>query len=119
MNIYTGLSGGRSDTDPKKFLRNPRVFQKLQKRDRGGGGKMEMEVEIEAEEEQRAEEGEDRGRLRRTEERGSRTPWVPPGGTQVEGRREQTSDPDVGVRNADVRARDEGGRARGESTREN
>lgn len=58
---------------------------------------MEMEEKMEVEKEQGAEEGEGRGRLRRTEERGPRTPRIP-GRMQMEGRREQTSNPDMGVR---------------------
>lgn len=63
-------------TDPKKFLGNPHVFQKLRKRDRVGGGRglavMEVGVRTEVEEErvknEEEEEEEDRGRPKKKEE---------------------------------------------------
>lgn len=80
MNILcTNSLDSHDGTDPKKFLGNPHVFQKLRKRDRVGGGRglavMEVEVETEVEEARvkDEEEKEDRegDRRRKREKRGS------------------------------------------------
>lgn len=75
MNVLcTSSLDSHGGTDPKKFLGNPRVFQKLRKRDRVGGGRdlavMEVEVGTEVEEERvkDEEEKEDRGRPKKKEE---------------------------------------------------
>lgn len=75
MNVLcTSSLDSHGSTDPKKFLGNPRVFQKLRKRDRVGGGRdlavMEVEVGTEVEEERvkDEEEKEDRGRPKKKEE---------------------------------------------------
>lgn len=74
MNVLcTSSLDSHGGTDPKKFLGNPRVFQKLRKRDRVGGGRdlavMEVEVGTEVEEERvKDEEEEDRGRPKKKEE---------------------------------------------------
>lgn len=74
MNVLcTSSLDSHGGTDPKKFLGNPRVFQKLRKRDRVGGGRdlavMEVEVGTEVEEERvKDEEEKDRGRPKKKEE---------------------------------------------------
>lgn len=80
MNVLcTNSLDSHDSTDPKKFLGNPHVFQKLRKRDRVGGGRslavMEVEVETEVEEarvkdEEEKEDREGDGRRRKREERG-------------------------------------------------
>lgn len=76
-------NGWRGDTDPEKFLGNPRVFQKLRKRGWGGGeggdgdedGEMEMEMEVEAGmvvEVKTREEKDGRATNRKTEEPGKK-----------------------------------------------
>jgi len=85
-------------TDPKKFLGNPRVFQKLRKHDRVGEGRslavMEVEVGTEVEEERVKDEEEEDSEKRRKK----REDCHARRGFSAGGREEQARYPDIQVR---------------------